>query len=326
MPQRIGANLTNGLCSFSRSSRSIKDCRTKRAADWLKSLFQIDGTLKDMEELRDLLEVKPFCFDWFQNYLEYLLRNWNIVCFGNTDVALYACRYRLPPNLAREVSTPKAERTPASGRRKKTGTPGKKTPPSKTKAAVRLLREGTEALKHEHGEDPLESSRKAAAGVPRKRPAPEGEEEEGKVESPVEKKKPGGRFLDVSDDSSEEEEEDELWTPGKERVSLGRVPKKKKIRRPAPQGFKGPKPDPGIFDEEGKVLVKRPWSDEEKFAVVSGVEQLGMGKWAKIKEMYAEILRNRTSVQIKDCYRTMARNGTLPQVEEAIRSEEQTEI
>lgn len=68
-------------------------------------------------------------------------------------------------------------------------------------------------------------------------------------------------------------------------------------------------PDPGIFDEKGRVLRRLPWTDIEKECVQEGVEKFGVGHWVLIKKEYAQVLRNRTTVQIKDCWRTIsARN------------------
>ena len=87
---------------------------------------------------------------------------------------------------------------------------------------------------------------------------------------------------------------------------------------------------------------RRVWTDEEKTAIKEGIKVQGKGKWADIKEAYAEILKDRTSQQIKvshyidspnfvcraehrhftnvvihlfclnqDCFRTMKKRGEL---------------
>ena len=48
-----------------------------------------------------------------------------------------------------------------------------------------------------------------------------------------------------------------------------------------------------------KYEGRRVFSDEEKRAIREGVRELGVGKWAPIKEMYNVILQDRTSQQIK---------------------------
>lgn len=60
-----------------------------------------------------------------------------------------------------------------------------------------------------------------------------------------------------------------------------------------------------------KKYKKRYWTAIEKEAVKSGVETLGVGNWSRIKSMYGQILKNRTSVNIKDCYRTMRNRGEV---------------
>lgn len=50
----------------------------------------------------------------------------------------------------------------------------------------------------------------------------------------------------------------------------------------------------GIFDNKGRVKQRRKWTDEEKNAIKAGVRDLGLSRWADIKNLHAEILRNRT--------------------------------
>ncbi|KAL7557795.1 hypothetical protein ACA910_003840 [Epithemia clementina (nom. ined.)] len=70
-------------------------------------------------------------------------------------------------------------------------------------------------------------------------------------------------------------------------------------------------PDPGIFDDLGKVKRRFRWTEQEKNCVKIGVQKFGIGRWALIKKEYAQILRNRTSVQVKDCWRTMTKSGEI---------------
>jgi hypothetical protein len=107
---------------------------------------------------------------------------------------------------------------------------------------------------------------------------------------------------EVSLDSSKNREED--TTDSSSRATR---PARKRRANPFPKTYKGPLPDAGVFDEEGKVTKRQRWSDEEKGAVKRGVKKYGVGKWVKIKENYANILRNRTHVQCKDCWRTMVK-------------------
>ena len=51
--------------------------------------------------------------------------------------------------------------------------------------------------------------------------------------------------------------------------------------------------------QEKKYQGKRPWSDEEKKALIEGIRTVGLSKWAKIKEKYDVLFHLRTSGQIK---------------------------
>jgi Myb-like DNA-binding domain len=77
--------------------------------------------------------------------------------------------------------------------------------------------------------------------------------------------------------------------------------------------YTGPPPDEGIFDDKGNVVKRHPWNEEETAALLSGLQNYGLGKWAQIKQEYGYILRNRHSVQLKDKYRNMKKNGELPE-------------
>ena len=61
---------------------------------------------------------------------------------------------------------------------------------------------------------------------------------------------------------------------------------------------------------------RRPWSDDEKNAIIEGIRNGLLGKWAEIKKESGSILLGRTSGQIKDCFRTMRKRGELEGVEE----------
>lgn len=57
----------------------------------------------------------------------------------------------------------------------------------------------------------------------------------------------------------------------------------KKSRKSQVKGYKG----------------RRPWTIEEKNAIIEGIRKLGHGKWAQIKDRYALLFEVRTSGQIK---------------------------
>ena len=56
---------------------------------------------------------------------------------------------------------------------------------------------------------------------------------------------------------------------------------------------------------------RRPWRDDEKNAIIEGIRNGLLGKWAEIKKTSGFILLDRTSGQIKDCFRTMHKRGEL---------------
>lgn len=56
-----------------------------------------------------------------------------------------------------------------------------------------------------------------------------------------------------------------------------------------------------------KAKFRIKFTDLESFAIQSGIEKYGWGKWRVIKANYG-VLKNRTTVQIKDRARTMKSN------------------
>lgn len=56
---------------------------------------------------------------------------------------------------------------------------------------------------------------------------------------------------------------------------------------------------------------RRPWTDQDKQAILDGIRQFGVGKWANIKAEYIRF-EERTSGQIKDCFRNMLKNNEVP--------------
>lgn len=132
------------------------------------------------------------------------------------------------------------------------------------------------------GVDPLELARQTAARATKKRSVP---------------------YRD--DDGDEEDGHNLTLTDVPALSSAAKTPKKRRI------SIQGPPPDEGIFRVDGKVACRRRWTNEEKSAVIEGTKMFGIGKWAETKSHFAEILRNRTSVQIKDVWRTMTKKGEI---------------
>lgn len=96
-------------------------------------------------------------------------------------------------------------------------------------------------------------------------------------------------------DSSESEDSEG------EGVKLSEVPARYSYEPPARSGHT-PREIP-VGPKAGKMRTR--FTQEEDAAIVSGIEQFGVGRWAEIKAYYSMQLRNRTSVQIKDRWRNI---------------------
>lgn len=301
--------------------------------------------LKDMEEIAAYLTDKPFDLLYLQDKIERLVQKWNVAVFGDKDPLLIDLKYRLPNDqqiraAAKMTKKKRLSVTPHHGPayKKRRSTLGGAAAaaaavaaddddedgklPAKTEAELEELRQKRANLGEGHGEDPLNDSIKAAAEaagiavVDNKTDddiiATDEDDEE--LASPVLKKaREDLRRLSFVDELAKDDEEDE-----KERVQLSSLPDKVQIkgekqrRQSKPETlFRGRIPDEGIFNDKGNVVKRRRWTEEEKNAVKQGVEMHGVGNWVKIKDEYAEILRNRTSVQIKDVWRTMSKNSEV---------------
>jgi Myb-like DNA-binding domain len=305
--------------------------------------------LKNLEDLSTLLADKPFNLDWLERKLVGLVEKWDNICFGSYQPLLVRLKYKsraksLFHGKQRQKTTNrmKLQTTPESGRRRA----GIKPPRSREgvrRFAEELenLKRNRQALRNDHGEDPLETSRELAekatgvarAGRVSKKPRVNETPDKGgdddftnenepasedtaktKARALYEKKKSRAKL--TFDDSDEEfiDEEDAIR---RGRVQLGEVPLRSGVADASSTAtpakvYGGPPPDEGIFDECGNVLKRHPWEAEEIDALVAGVEKHGPGKWVQIKNEYGYILRNRNSVQLKDKFRNMKKKGELP--------------
>lgn len=151
----------------------------------------------------------------------------------------------------------------------------------------RFLRMLRRDLDTKHGDDPLEESRRLAAiatGVafsPPRTPRQVSQERR-------------ATFL-LKDDS---DDADDVPSPVRQN-------KKPRITFATAAYYQGPPPDPGIFDDKGRVLQRIPFSASEIEALEVGVVTYGEGKWVYIKNMFPQTLRNRTSTQLKDKWRNL---------------------
>ena len=262
--------------------------------------------LRNLEELKDLLGAKPFSLLWFQNRLEQLVWLWNEACFGTQQPYLRLISYH--ENDRRESGTPRSRRT----------SPGPTTPSRPTADAgntevLATLKRRREALRQNHGDDPLSESRRIAK-VLKKSMLHDGKKSKLMVAFEDSDEEMGGGGTDGTNAAPSEGD------PAPH-VRLSSLPERP---RASPRGgedapvavgskmYTGPPPDEGIFDPAGNVLRRHPWTEEEVAALLSGFEKYGFGKWVQIKQEYGYILRNRTTVQIKDKFRNMQRRGEVP--------------
>lgn len=271
--------------------------------------------LRNLDELKEILGAKPFSLLWFQSRLEQLVWMWNEACFGLQQPYLQLISYH--ENDRRNPGTPRsrrASRAPA--------TPPRQPPAGNTEVLATLKRR-REALRENHGADPLSESRRIAKvlktnmlhdGKKSKltvafEDSDEDEDEVAAVVAPVRR----------PTNSTEDAKDNEENAPPGHRVRLPAMPERSRASGaaddvPVPVGTKmytGPPPDEGVFDNAGNVVRRHPWTEEEIAALTSGYEKFGMGKWVQIKQEYGYILRNRTTVQIKDKFRNMQRRGEL---------------
>jgi len=282
--------------------------------------------LKDLEELQKIFQERPYNLDWLVSKVEKVLKQ----CNAN------ACPHDEPS--AKRQNLPN-QTTPESRRRK-----------PKNAGKLSSLKRGRAALRDQHGDDPLEESREIAeqaTGVAARRSAqkhstqkktafvatddiPEIDDVEEDGDEPTKKAKNKPFYEEKKTksqiefgDSDEEDDGDGEGdgSPQKKRAKLSKVPARAKaVVQPQPRKKKGgvnyyvgPPPDEGIFDEFGNVLQRIKFSDEEEGCILAALHKDHSleGKWAEIKTMYGQILRNRTTVMIKDKFRNMKRKGLV---------------
>ena len=169
---------------------------------------------------------------------------------------------------------------------------------------INALKRKREILNTSHGEDPLEESRRIGARARGARVT-----DQRVCEEPI-RERVREHAPDSEDDEHVKEEEDKIVKDEDQEetgpVELSGLPPRKKRYVKV---YGGAEPDEDIFTPDGRVRKRRPFSDREIGALKKGVAKYGKGCWAEIKNEYAEILRNRTTVMLKDKWRTMERKG-----------------
>jgi hypothetical protein len=162
--------------------------------------------------------------------------------------------------------------------------------------AVQQLRHARVALNQE-GEDPLHDSIRLASTIGRSPSVPD---RQSSRHSSTKKKRPReGNLLRKKKTAKrldfEDAVEDEL-SESDEDVVLSELPSRAIRVNPNPSPSPAAKPR---RSQEKKYDGNRRWTDEEKHAIKEGIRELGVGKWAPIKDLYKVTLEDRTSQQIK---------------------------
>ena len=101
---------------------------------------------------------------------------------------------------------------------------------------------------------------------------------------------------------------EEKEAPKKRKVTAGKKTKKKGASE-----FDFDESDEEEIELQFKPSKKKqktrriPYSEEEKGALLQGVEEFGKGEWRKIRDQYADVfdVNNRSTVNLKDLYRTL---------------------
>jgi len=235
--------------------------------------------LAEPEAIRGMFKSGSFSdLEYLQDKLENLVHGWNQNLFHGTDNGkmhkrlrnnLLKCGYRVPPTITI------------------VGQAIVTSPPPKRAARRRFTSRS-------------KKGKSAKSSAKRRR---QGDDEQDNSSSGVGDEKPE---LMISMEEEDEEDRRQL-TNLKQRIARSSGESRKK-KRPHLFLQSDHPPDEGIFDSQGNVLKRRPWTVEEKNCIKQGVKQHGLGEWAEIKSTFGHELRNRTSVQIKDCWRTMLKH------------------
>ena len=236
-------------------------------------------SLVDGKSTARILRSNMFDLNCFQDKVEHIIQEMNGEIFSNYLSILVQLRYTI------ETGSTMDQTLRASLKTRRHMTSGK--------VKMDELRRHRVALGAEHGDDPLPEALRVSEQhtAARKRKA-----------SDKRPDAPPGKDADIYEDQDP--------SPAKRsRVRSSRLG--------AGEAAALVPPDPGLFDERGKVTRRTAWTEDEKNCVKLGVERFGVGSWMTIKEEYSDVLRNRTNVQIKDCWRTMVKKNKVTSPEAA---------
>lgn len=274
------------------SSDFLEDVKYGGVEEEVKSLFEeksLEGRpqLKSWAELRDILGNKYFSLEHLQKSAEKLLLDWNGEIFGEKPI-LIKMRYRLADDEIVSDSSEDNDR-------------------------IRTLKRKREILNKYHGDDPLEESRRIGAQARGARVS----DHRVRETSTSTREHVREHTREGNNDGKEKEDEEEIVQDNEQEevgpLELSGLPPRKKMYVKV---YGGAEPDEDIFTPDGRVKKRRPFTEREIGALKKGVAKYGKGCWAEIKSEYAEILRNRTTVQLKDKWRNMEKKGEDKEEEE----------
>jgi Myb-like DNA-binding domain len=213
-----------------------------------------------------------------QDDLDKLVQRLAFDVYGTREPELIRLRYRLP------------------------SVDGRNQQGRSARSQVRTLRVNRHVL-NENVRDPLEGSRRA--------PSLAVEDDESRRSSVDDRADPKRHKKRRSPELTFDDDDDEGGLNPPPQLSELQPPRPKRSVFARHRLDKEYPPDDGLFDRNGNVTKRIPWSEEEKEAVKKGVEIFGLGKWSDIKKHFRAVLHNRTSVQIKDAWRTLQQKGEV---------------
>lgn len=318
-------------------SKYAEDLNDEDVIDKVFSLFEEDSLdrrpqLKSWTELREALQNKYFSLTKLQEIAENLLQAWNRVIFDEPPI-LMKLNYRLPDGDSVSDSSVNIEcastgRTLQSLKRKREIL-GKYHGEDPLEESIRIGAQARRVRVRDKGTGEHDGETVDGAQERRVRVRYE-DEHDGEKEDRAQARRARVRYEETDEHNGEKEdgaqarrvrvrdedrgqenagrdddEEDTEHEASRPLELSGLPPRKKKYVKV----YGGVEPDEDVYTPDGRVKKRRPFTEREVGALKKGVAKFGKGSWAEIKQEYAEILRNRTTVQLKDKWRNMEKKG-----------------
>ena len=220
--------------------------------------------LRTIGELRVTFSQKPWSFEDFYQRLDVLMSDWCSSVFEEPRLN----SFYFPDEVVGEESA----------------------------EIINRLREARSALMRS-GEDPLhEIVRLANTVAPARTPtdSPQRSRSRSRRNSGMYKRKKSATHLQFEDSEGDIDSDD---PNGDGTHHLSSLPNRSVI--PGADTEEENSPRKKLRSQDKKYDGKRAWTLQEKTAIVEGIRQIGIGKWAMIKENYHVLFELRTSGQIK---------------------------